>query len=142
MGAIADAASQEAEEPRGRKALEAPTHTSFGSYIRQRREALKAEGETLSVRRFAGELGIEPAYLSKIERDVFAPPSEELIVKIAKRLGENPDRLLAMGGKIASDLKDTILSRPELLGELLRTLRDRPDGDVREMLKEVRDGDW
>ncbi|WRH64353.1 MAG: helix-turn-helix transcriptional regulator [Fuscovulum sp.] len=142
MELTAQTEGPETEEPRGRWAASAPPDPHFGAYIRLCRETLKQNGEALSVRKLAGELGIEPAYLSKIERGVFAPPSEELIVKIARRLGEDPDRLLALGGKIASDLKDAIRARPELLSSLVRAVRDRPDAEVETLLREVRDGDW
>ena len=48
-------------------------------------------------------MGIEPAYLSKIERGVFAPPSEEVIAKLAAELGFvhnlNSSQWLAVTGK-------------------------------------------
>lgn len=116
--------------------------SEFGAFIRSRREALKTTSKALSIRKFAAELGIEPAYLSKIERGVFAPPSEDLIIKIANRLGENPDRLLALGGKIASDIKAVILRHPEELSAFLRELDEKPDAQINEVLREVRDGEW
>ncbi|WP_419625615.1 helix-turn-helix domain-containing protein, partial [Thiolapillus sp.] len=41
---------------------------TFGKYIREHREALKAEDRRFSVRQVAQRIGVEPAYLSKIER--------------------------------------------------------------------------
>jgi HTH-type transcriptional regulator, competence development regulator len=115
---------------------------AFGPHVRVSREALAKKGETLSLRLFARELGIEPAYLSKIERGIFPPPSEEVILKIAARLGENPDRLLALAGKVASDIKAVILRRPELVGGLLRELDKEGDSAVQHLLRDVRDGEW
>lgn len=60
-------------------------------------------------------------------------------MKIALRLGENPDTLLAMGGKIASDLKATILRHPEELGALLRHLATQPEARIPEALALLRD---
>lgn len=137
------------EEPSGgssrtleRMAAVNASSLEFGTHIRARREALKETGKALSIRLFAAELGIEPAYLSKIERGVFAPPSEELIIKIAKRLGENPDRLLALGGKIASDIKAAILRHPEEFSALLRALDEKSDAQIKDVLRDVRDGEW
>ncbi len=62
---------------------------SFGSHIRARRLALLAQGQSLSLRRFAARFGIEPAYRSKLERDIFAPSSEAPIMKIAQGLDED-----------------------------------------------------
>lgn len=109
----------------------------FGFYIRERRAALEQTGQPLSLRQFAHELGIEPAYLSKIERDVFAPPSEALIVRIALRLGVDPDVLLALGGKIATEVKAEIVRRPALLGPLIRRLGALPDADLASIVGDV-----
>lgn len=72
---------------------------SFGEYIRSRREALKRADAQYSVRKVALRIGVEPAYLSKIERQEVAPPSEEKIRALAEVLGEQPDVLLAMAGR-------------------------------------------
>ena len=114
----------------------------FGEHVRQVREQLLASDTTFSLRKVAGRVGIEPAYLSKIERGVFPPPSEEVIVRLADELGLNRDVLLAMAGKLASDLQEAILKRPELFAQLLRELREYPDHAVLRVVREVRDGRW
>ena len=40
----------------------------FGSYIREKREALRQYDRSYSLRQVAGRIGVEPSYLSKIER--------------------------------------------------------------------------
>ena len=85
---------------------------------------------------------MEPAYLSKIERGDVAPPSEVTTVKLAKELGEDPDVLLAMAGKVSSDLQEIIRKRPQLFAELIRQIKEAPDHAVLKMVREVRDGDW
>lgn len=115
---------------------------SFGEFIRETREALQATDKAFSLRQVAGRVGIEPAYLSKIERGVFAPPSEEVIVKLADALGADRDVLLAMAGKLSSDLQHIILSRPRLFADLLRQLRETPDHAILRVVREVRDGRW
>jgi transcriptional regulator with XRE-family HTH domain len=84
----------------------------------------------------------EPAYLSKIERGVFAPPSEEVIVKLAVLLNEDPDILLAMAGKLSSELQQIILERPQLFADLLRQLKNLPDHAILRVVREVKDGEW
>lgn len=116
--------------------------TRFGEHLRSIREGLQEQDSAFSLRKVAGRVGIEPAYLSKIERGVFPPPSEEVIVKLADELGLNRDILLALGGKLASDLQATILKRPELFAELLRELREYPDHAVLRVVREVKDGRW
>ncbi len=87
----------------------------FGPYIRHTREA-----KGIGLRELAGRIEVEPAYLSKIEREIFAPPSEMLIMKIAVQLGEDPDRLLALAGKIPSDVRDMIIQSEGRLAKMLR----------------------
>ena len=50
--------------------------------------------------------------------------------------------LLAMGGKVSSDLQTIIRARPQLLAELLRQLKEAPDDAILRVVREVRDGDW
>lgn len=118
------------------------TH-SFGSYIRERREHLqKTDPRGFTLRRVATEVGLEPSYLSKIERDTQPPPSEETIKRLAAALGEDGDLLLALAGKISTDLKEVICRRPQLFGQLLRELKNQPDHAVLRLVREVRDGEW
>jgi transcriptional regulator with XRE-family HTH domain len=114
----------------------------FGEYIREARLALNEDDKSFSLRQVAQRIGIEPAYLSKIERGVFAPPSEEVIVKLSSELGEDADVLLAMAGKLSGDLQEIILLRPKLFADLLRHLKEAPDHAILSVVREVRDGDW
>jgi transcriptional regulator with XRE-family HTH domain len=115
---------------------------TLGSFLRERREALRREDRRYSLRQVAGRVGIEPSYLSKVERDIGSPPSEETLVRLAGDLGEEPDVVLALAGKISSDLREAIRRRPLLFGELIRELRDAPDRAVLRVVREVRDGEW
>ncbi len=115
---------------------------SFGDYIRARREALKRSDTTFSVRQVAMRIGVEPSFLSKVERNETSPPSEEKVVALARELSEDPDVLLAMAGKVSSDLKTAIMKRPELFASLIRELKDLPDRAVLRLVREVRDGKW
>jgi transcriptional regulator with XRE-family HTH domain len=114
----------------------------FGKFIRERRERLRQRDATYSLRQLAERVGIEPAYLSKIEREEFSPPGEETIRSIARELGEDADLLLAMAGKVSSDLQDVIRRRPKLFAELIRQMKNMPDHAVLRVVREVRDGQW
>lgn len=116
--------------------------STFGELVRSRREALRQEDSSYSVRQVAARVDVEPSYLSKVERDVVAPPSEETVVRLAAELDLDADVLLAMAGKVSGDLKDVIRRRPKLFGELLRQLEDIPDHAVLRIVREVRDGEW
>ncbi len=116
--------------------------SGFGSYVRRQRETLLKDDRRYSLRQVAGRIGIEPAYLSKIERGDFAPPSEQVIRKLADELDENVDILLALAGKVSQDLKDIIVQRPELMADLLRQIKEMPDHAILRVVREVKDGDW
>ena len=116
--------------------------TVFGDYIREKREELKQQDSTYSLRQVANRISVEPSYLSKVERGDQTPPSEEKIKALARELNENPDVLLAMAGKVATDLQEIIKKRPELFSQLIKELKDLPDHAVLKIVREVRDGDW
>ena len=116
--------------------------TQFGPAIRERRERLRRDDRRYSLRQVATRIGIEPAYLSKIERGEVAPPSEATTVRLAKELDQDPDMLLAMAGKVSGDLQEIIRKRPKLFAELIRQLKEAPDHAVLRVVREVRDGDW
>jgi transcriptional regulator with XRE-family HTH domain len=56
----------------------------------------------------AKKIGVSPTYLSKIERDEFPPPAEDKVKKMAEILGRDQDELLALAGRVASDLTEII----------------------------------
>ena len=117
-------------------------HRDFGTYIRERREALAASDRRYSLRQVAARLGVQPSYLSKVERGEVGPPSEETTRRLAEDLGEDPDVVLALAGKVSADLREVILKRPRLFADLLRQLKDAPDHAVLRVVREVRDGTW
>ena len=110
--------------------------------MRSRREALHATDNSMSLRKVALRIGVEPAFLSKVERDVAPPPSEAKIVAIAEVLGEDSDLLLAMAGKVSTDLLQVIRKRPQLFGDLLRQLKEQPDHAILKVVRQVTDGNW
>jgi transcriptional regulator with XRE-family HTH domain len=114
----------------------------FGEHLRALREARQASDPRYSLRQVAARVGIEPAYLSKIERGEAPPPSEATIRRLAGQLGEDADVLLALGGKVSTDLLAAIRHRPRLFAELIRALRDAPEHAVLRVVREVRDGEW
>jgi transcriptional regulator with XRE-family HTH domain len=114
----------------------------FGEFVRERREELRQKDRGFSVRQVAGRMGIQPSYLSKVERGEVAPPSESTIQKLAAELDVDSDVLLAMAGKVSSDLQEVIRKRPAVFAELIRELKEMPDHAVLRLVREVRDGEW
>ena len=133
---------------------------AFGDHIRKLREQRAEKDPAYSLRQVAFRCGVTPAYLSRVERAEVAPPGEETLVKLAhergevappgeetliklaRELGEDPDVVLAMAGKISTDLRAAILSRPQLFAELIRSIKSTPDHAVLRIVREVRDGNW
>ena len=114
----------------------------FGSYVRQLREQRREVNRRYSVRQTAQRIGVEPAYLSKIERGDVSPPSEDTIRKLAADLGEDADLLLALAGKVSSDIREIVMKRPILFAEIIRGLSDVPDDELTVLVRRVRNGEW
>ena len=111
--------------------------------MRERRAGLaSADPRRYSLRQVAYRVGIEPSYLSKVERGLEPPSGEATAIALAHELQLDPDLLLAMAGKVSSELQTIIRKRPKLFAELIRTLKDQPDHAVLRIVREVRDGNW
>jgi transcriptional regulator with XRE-family HTH domain len=116
--------------------------TDFGDFVREQRESLRKKDPGFSLRKVAERIAVQPSYLSKVERGDVAPPSEATILRLAEELEVDGDVLLALAGKVSTDLKEVIRRRPKLFAELIRGMRDLPDHAVLRLVREVRDGDW
>jgi HTH-type transcriptional regulator, competence development regulator len=115
---------------------------TFGGYVRKRREELLKTSREYTVRKVAAKIDVQPSYISKVEREEVAPPSEATIVRLAEAIHEDPDVLLALAGKVSADLRQVILKRPKLFADLIRQLKDAPDHALLRVVGEVRDGQW
>jgi transcriptional regulator with XRE-family HTH domain len=116
--------------------------TDLADFLRDRREARRRNDPSFSLRQVADRVGIEPSYLSKVERGIGSPPSEETLVRLSKELGADADLVLALAGKVSSDLQKAIRARPELFAQLIREMKDMPDHAMLRLVREVRDGEW
>ncbi len=96
----------------------------FGDYIRSRREALRKSDPNFSIRKVAKRIGIHHSYLSKIERGEPATLSEKRIVALALDLGDDPDLLLAMNGKVSEDVRRAVFDDPEWVISILHQIKD------------------
>nr|WP_181552442.1 helix-turn-helix transcriptional regulator [Desulfosalsimonas propionicica] len=114
----------------------------FGSYIREKREVLKKMDKRYSLRQVAFRVGVEPSYLSKIERGFPVTLSEVKVRILAEDLGENPDLLLALSGKVSADVQEIIRGRPELFTDLIRQIKNMPENDLLKLVQDLRAGKW
>ena len=104
----------------------------FGPTVRAWREE-----KEIGLRRFADLVGMSPTYLSKIERGDFPPPGEVKIKAIAKELGKDADELLALAGRVASDLEEIIQQKPREMATFLRAARGLAKKDIERLTKQV-----
>jgi HTH-type transcriptional regulator, competence development regulator len=116
---------------------------TLGDFLRTRRLELQARDERYSLTQVAQRVGVTPAFLSQVERGLArSGPAEETLVHLARELEVDADVLLALAGKVSSDLQAAIRRRPTLFAQLIRELRDLPDHAVLRLVREVRDGEW
>jgi len=101
--------SMEGESMKGR---------GFGDRIRHLRT-----GREISLRAFAKQIDMSPTYLSKVERGEFPPPAEQKVKAMADALDQDPDELLALAGRVASDLPKIIQRAPREMATFLRTAK-------------------
>ncbi len=104
----------------------------FGAYVRQKREQRE-----LGLREMAKIIGVSPTYLSKVERDEFSPPAEDKVLRIAEVFDIDADELLALAGKVSSDLSEIIREQPRELASFLRTVKGLSAEDVVRLEKQA-----
>lgn len=114
----------------------------FGDYIRWLRQQRHRRYGGYTLQETAQRVGIGTTYLSRIERNDLPPPSEAVIRRLAAELGEDSDALLALAGRLSSDVCEAIIRRPVLFAELIRNWGDLSDQELTERLNKLRNGQW
>lgn len=76
---------------------------SFGEVLRERRRAAG-----LTQRQLAERAGLDFSYISKIENDRLPPPAADTVVKLCRFLGIPSEELLALTGKIPSQVQQSV----------------------------------
>jgi transcriptional regulator with XRE-family HTH domain len=104
----------------------------FGAFIRRKRKE-----KELGLREMAKMIGVSPTYLSKCERDEFAPPAEDRVREIAKIIDFDVDDLLARAGRVSTDISDIIKRHPVELAALLRTTNGMTGEDISRLAREA-----
>jgi HTH-type transcriptional regulator, competence development regulator len=108
---------------------------SFGALVRREREARE-----IGLREMAKRIGVSPTYLSKIERGQFPPPAEDRVKAIAQIIGRDPDQLLALAGRVASDLTEIIKRHPLEMASFLRSANGLPAEELVRFAREAKKG--
>lgn len=118
------------------------SRSGLGGHLRRQREQMRTHDAAYSLRQVAERVGVSATYLSAVERGVGSPPTEAVLERLAGDLDLDRDVVLALAGKVSSDLQAVIRKRPVLFAELLRELKSAPDHAVLRLVREVRDGKW
>ena len=79
---------------------------TVGAFLRASRKALG-----LSLRALARRVGVDVAYLSRVERDRVSP-SARLLSKLADALNQNADSLLLLSGRVPARMREVISRQP------------------------------
>ena len=120
-------------------------HARFGELVRSHRQKLG-----LGLREFCVESGIDPAYLSRIERGLMQPPQDpERLAELARQLGLRPDSspwtelmdaAALCSGKLPEDIRDDERMLMKL-PVLFRTIRGQrlTEAKLRELIEFLRD---
>ncbi len=80
---------------------------SFGRILRRHRET-----DGVSLRALAQRLGIDPSYLSRVEKGA-VPPSEQLLRGLSVTLDWNVDELFLLAGRLPESLQHFVALEPE-----------------------------
>jgi transcriptional regulator with XRE-family HTH domain len=104
---------------------------TFGDKIRELRKA-----KNLSQRDLAAKVKVNFTYISKIENgnlDFGDYPSDDLIRKLAKTLGADPDELLILAKKVPESIRKRVIQRPDVF----RKLAKLDDETLDRLLKDI-----
>ena len=91
---------------------------TYGAFTRRKREE-----KEFGLREFAKMLGVSATYVSQVERGELSPPAEERVLKTAELLEIDSDVLMALAGRVATDLEDIIRDKPKAAAVLLRLVK-------------------
>lgn len=76
---------------------------TFGAALRERRRAAG-----LSQRELAERIGLDFSYISKVENGRLPPPAADTVVTMCRVLGVPAEELLALAGKLPSDVRQRV----------------------------------
>lgn len=104
----------------------------FGAFIRRERE-----GKEIGLREMAKMIGVSPTYISKVERDEFPPPAEDKVRAIANIIRCDVDALLALAGRVSSDVASIIKRKPVEMATLLRTANGMSSEQIARLIRQA-----
>lgn len=91
----------------------------FGIMLRNWRAERK-----MGLRTLADKVGMSFTYLAKIERGELGPPSEGLLLRLARALGRPSGELLNAAKRLSADMVRVAQRHPTRYAQLLRITKD------------------
>lgn len=104
---------------------------TLGEFIRRERES-----KGFKLREMARLIKVSPTFMSKVETEDWKP-GEDKLRKIAETLECDVDVLLALAGKVSSDLEDIIKENPRAQAALLRTTKGMTADEIEKIARDV-----
>ena len=99
----------------------------FGKLLKDRRKELN-----VSQRQLAEWVGVDFTYISKIENEILAPPSEETIQKMAHVLQTDAIQWILSAGKIPAEFQKVIIEEPHVVS-FIRKAPELTESDWKEI---------
>ncbi|PKN31141.1 MAG: XRE family transcriptional regulator [Deltaproteobacteria bacterium HGW-Deltaproteobacteria-21] len=84
--------------------------TTFGQMLRELRRS-----KGMSQRDLSAKVGVDFSYISKLENDRLPPPAADTVMRICQVLGADPNNLLAVTGKVPTEVKEMLTRNPSAL---------------------------
>ncbi len=108
---------------------------NFGETLRNLRTA-----QDMGLRETAGQAGISPAYLSRIERGKESPPKPDIIKSLAKVLAADPDVLFRLSSSTDPEILDFLKDNSKAMELVKLIMLNRLDEEqVDQVLSFVRE---
>ena len=110
---------------------------SKGRSFGQRLRALRMDAD-ITLREMARRLEVTPTYLSQVEQDKFNPPTEQRIQQVGRILRlprEHVDELVAMAGRVSTDLRKAVKAHPREMATFLRAAKGLTAEDIRKLTR-------
>jgi len=107
-----------------------PRASLFGSRLRMLRLRRR-----LSIRRTAALARVTPSYLSRIERGRLPPPSREMTARLARVLQTDPEALIALTGRIPTDILGAFRRRSRVMVDLVRSAELYSDDQIERLCR-------
>ena len=106
----------------------------FGGLLREKRLV-----KGYSLRKFAELTGVSPTYVSQVEQGkVKYAPAAACVRRMANVLGEDPDELIALAGRVPETLPEVFEQEPRMMATFLREAKGLTATQLQELIDKAR----